>query len=78
MLFEIVNSVDSWLIAQSSNIAVIHCKGGKGRTGTIISCSLLYSGHFDSILKAEAHFAKMRSSRELGVTQASQRRYYNI
>lgn len=69
-------SLDNWLKADDKNIAVVHCKGGKGRTGTLISSYMFYVGLFDDIQEAQNHFAKRRSKSQTGVTQASQLRYF--
>ena len=45
------------------NVMVIHCKGGKGRTGMIIACLLLEQGIKDSPEEALSLFARMRTSR---------------
>jgi protein-tyrosine phosphatase len=64
-----MNAVDSWLRADPGNVAVIHClvsiyshQGGKGRTGTVITCYLYYSGAFDTAEAAEAYYASKRSA----------------
>jgi len=75
LLFTIVNAVDSWIQASSENVAIVHCKGGKGRTGVVIVCWLMYSALFPAISDAAKHFAAKRSSTEKGVTQPSQVRY---
>ena len=49
MLFKIILSIDNWLRACEDNVAVVHCVGGKGRTGTVIACYLLYCGMFKEI-----------------------------
>ena len=49
--------------------------GGKGRTGTVIACYLLYCGLFESPQKALTYFAERRSKINKGVIQPSQLRY---
>ena len=39
---------------------VVHCNHGKGRTGTIIVCLLLYCNFFDSPEEALEFYAKRR------------------
>lgn len=68
-------------------MAVVHCTGGKGRTGinfilyffnivgTVIACYMVYCGLFETTDEALNYFAEKRSKREKGVTQPSQRRY---
>ena len=33
-----VDEVKAWLAQSSDNVIAVHCKGGKGRTGTMIWC----------------------------------------
>jgi protein-tyrosine phosphatase len=75
LLFTIMQSMESWLKSEPKSVAVVHCMGGKGRTGTIVVCYLYWSAHFGSIRDCEVLFAKKRSTIEKGVTQPSQRRY---
>eukprot|EP01100_Stratorugosa_tubuloviscum_P010511 TRINITY_DN451_c0_g1_i2.p1 TRINITY_DN451_c0_g1~~TRINITY_DN451_c0_g1_i2.p1 ORF type:complete len:591 (-),score=205.25 TRINITY_DN451_c0_g1_i2:53-1825(-) len=76
LLFKIILSMDSWLKADPKNICVVHCVGGKGRTGTVISCYLLYSSNkFADPKAALDYFGKKRSKKNKGVTQPSQKRY---
>ena len=37
---------NEWMSADEQNIIAIHCKGGKGRTGTMICIWLIESGEF--------------------------------
>ncbi|KAL6068005.1 Tensin-3 [Balamuthia mandrillaris] len=75
LLTKIIVSMDSWLSADPLNVSVIHCVGGKGRTGTVIACYLSFKGLFDSPEGALEFFGQMRSSKEKGVTQVAQKRY---
>ena len=40
-------NVREWMAADKRNVIAVHCKGGKGRTGTIICTWLIDSGLFD-------------------------------
>jgi protein tyrosine phosphatase len=37
------DSVTAWFEEDKNNVIAVHCKGGKGRTGTMISVALLKS-----------------------------------
>jgi phosphatidylinositol-3,4,5-trisphosphate 3-phosphatase/dual-specificity protein phosphatase PTEN len=76
VLFQLMMALDSYLNDDMDNVAVVHCLGGKGRTGTIIVCYLFFSGKFATIEEAATHFAQKRSKIGKGVTQPSQQRYH--
>eukprot|EP01132_Coremiostelium_polycephalum_P004056 gene4056-5078_t len=75
LLFKIVISIYNWLEKDPLNVAIVHCLAGKGRTGTIISCLLLYGGLFDNADDAMRYFAVKRSNNNYGITGPSQIRY---
>ncbi|XP_039429755.1 serine-rich adhesin for platelets isoform X1 [Culex pipiens pallens] len=67
--------VDEHLRANGKNVVAVHCKAGKGRTGTMICCYLLYSRQFQTADEALHYYAQRRTSDAKGVTIPSQRRY---
>jgi protein-tyrosine phosphatase len=42
MVHEFVGDAYAWLTAHPENVVAVHCKAGKGRTGTMICCLLLF------------------------------------
>ncbi|CAK9209916.1 hypothetical protein BDL97_17G006600 [Sphagnum fallax] len=66
-------SVYHWLSADPRNVAVIHCRAGKGRTGLMVCAYLIYTGM--SVEDALQLYADRRTYNNEGVTIASQRRY---
>ena len=58
------------------SVVVIHCNHGKGRTGTLICCFLLFVKIFETPNEAMSFYAKKRFETEgLGVTQPCQVKY---
>ncbi|KAA0167271.1 hypothetical protein FNF27_07354 [Cafeteria roenbergensis] len=72
---EFCRGVDEWLAAHPDNVAAVHCKAGKGRTGTMIAAYLVWSGAVDSAAQALDLYAKRRTYNNKGVTIPSQRRF---
>eukprot|EP01080_Neovahlkampfia_damariscottae_P005746 gene5746-9567_t len=80
-LMMIIKSVAGWLEADEKNVVAIHCKAGKGRTGTVICSYLLYKGICNTPEEALLFFKKMRSNGDNpkggSVDEPSQVRYIN-
>ncbi|XP_072466552.1 phosphatidylinositol 3,4,5-trisphosphate 3-phosphatase TPTE2-like [Notamacropus eugenii] len=79
-MLKFVDSVFEWMEEDPKNVIVVHCKGGKGRTGTMISVWLIASKHFNTAKESLQHFGKRRtdtasSSKYQGVETPSQSRY---
>ena len=64
-----------YLTCNPKGVAAIHCKAGKGRTGVMIVCYLIFSGLCETSDDALAHYASQRTLNNKGVTIASQIRY---
>ncbi|XP_073518709.1 phosphatidylinositol 3,4,5-trisphosphate 3-phosphatase TPTE2-like isoform X2 [Phyllobates terribilis] len=73
-------SVRSWMAEDPKNVIAIHCKGGKGRTGTMVCTYLVDSDQFESAKESLDYFGERRtdtsvSTKFQGVETPSQSRY---
>lgn len=53
-------------------IVAVHCKAGKGRTGLIICCYLLYTEQFPTVEQAIEHYDETRTKNKKALTISSQ------
>ena len=63
ILFEACHNMYDYL-QDEENIAVVHCISGRGRTGTLISWFLIYSGLSESAEEAINYFERIRYKSE--------------
>ncbi|CUM48914.1 uncharacterized protein AC631_03140 [Debaryomyces fabryi] len=81
IILESTKEIDKFLSQSTKNVAVLHCKSGKGRSGTICCSYLIYKSLSLQIeidpLKAIEFYTqrRMRPSAGDGVSILSQRRY---
>ena len=67
--------MQNFLKEADENVVAINCRAGKGRTGTVICCYLLFSKRFEDPEEVLQYYSKKRFNLGEGVTQPSQKRY---
>eukprot|EP01133_Synstelium_polycarpum_P004213 gene4213-4908_t len=85
LMIHIIDQIHKWMNADPLNVVAVHCKAGKGRTGTIISAYLIsvlkidaydiFSTSPDTLTSTIQFFNSRRSDNAECVTVPSQKRY---
>ena len=75
MLCQLMTDMEDYLAKDNKNVAVIHCKAGKGRTGLVIAAHLLHSGQYKTSRDSLHFFGFRRTHNSKGVTIPSQQRW---
>jgi PTEN phosphatase family protein len=71
-------SVKEWFKADPENVIVVHCKGGKGRTGTMICVWLVEAGVFTSATESLDYFGNRRTDTNVSKKFQGVRHYYTL
>mmetsp|Transcript_14981 Transcript_14981/g.25534 ORF Transcript_14981/g.25534 Transcript_14981/m.25534 type:complete len:612 (-) Transcript_14981:18-1853(-) len=75
MIPQFCKHAEDWMNEHPENIVAIHCKAGKGRTGVLICCLLLWLKKFDDPDEAMDFYGEQRTHNGKGVTIPSQKRF---
>lgn len=75
LLFKACADMHGWLSSFPSHVTVINCRAGKGRTGTLICCYMMFCRRFSDPDEALKYYRIKRFKTGGGVTQPSQIRY---
>ncbi|KYO17290.1 tensin-2 isoform B [Alligator mississippiensis] len=69
----ICKAMENWLHAHPQHVAVLHCKGNKGKTGVIVAAYM----HYSKISASTLAMRKFCEDKVSAALQPSQRRYIN-
>mmetsp|Transcript_46 Transcript_46/g.65 ORF Transcript_46/g.65 Transcript_46/m.65 type:complete len:690 (+) Transcript_46:1-2070(+) len=75
LLFRICSSIESWLDADTKNVAVVHCLTGKGRTATVLACLMAWLCEINNPMEALHFIAEAKCLPIEKLTIPSQKRY---
>lgn len=80
MILDMIEDVNHFLDCSDSHVVAVHCRGGKGRTGTMVASIVINRYQNTSPGKAINHFACMRTDQTMdgkvqGIQTPSQMRF---
>jgi phosphatidylinositol-3,4,5-trisphosphate 3-phosphatase/dual-specificity protein phosphatase PTEN len=75
LILQFCKDMDAWLSQFPQNVACVYCKTGKGRTGMMMCCYLLYSGVCPSADDAIELFHLTRCGGSKGITRPGHVQY---
>ena len=75
LLAQCCQDIHDFLEENRNNVIIVHCNAGKGRTGTLIACYLMFCGFCDTARDALAYYGYKRFTNGVGVENPSQRKY---
>ncbi len=75
MFLYFCQDVEAWLAQDDRNVAAIHCKAGKGRTGVMITAFLMYAKEWEEPEDAMSFYGFARTNNQKGITIPSQRSF---
>jgi phosphatidylinositol-3,4,5-trisphosphate 3-phosphatase/dual-specificity protein phosphatase PTEN len=61
IIYDFCVDLDAWLKSHEDNVAGIHCKAGKGRTGVMICCYMLFSKQFSNAYDSMRYYGMIRT-----------------
>lgn len=67
-MIDFCTNVEEWMEKDKQNVIAIHCKGGKGRTGTMICTWLVHCGVFEEAKESLDYFGDRRTDLSVGKT----------
>ncbi|KAL1921520.1 uncharacterized protein VTP21DRAFT_11236 [Calcarisporiella thermophila] len=75
LLISFARDIGTFLNGDSDRVCVVHCKAGKGRTGTVICAYLLWAKIVNTTDEAIRMYGQLRTLDGQGITIPSQKRY---
>ncbi|XP_033615913.1 phosphatidylinositol 3,4,5-trisphosphate 3-phosphatase TPTE2-like isoform X2 [Fukomys damarensis] len=79
-MLSFTKEVEEWMAQDKENVVAVHCKGGKGRTGTMVCAYLITCRLFLTAKESTYYFGERRTDKTIstkfqGIETPSQKRY---